>query len=53
MVEDNPDFVSDLSHHGISCFLLDEPRNQWYSYDSSSNVIRVKSRNEIDLSLLP
>jgi hypothetical protein len=28
MVEDNPDFVSDLSHHGISCFLLDEPRNQ-------------------------
>jgi hypothetical protein len=47
------DFVSDISQHWIPCFLLDEPRNQGYIYGSSSNVIRVKSRNEIDLSLLP
>jgi hypothetical protein len=52
MVEDNLDFAMDLSQHHLPCFLLDNPRNQHHLHQNS-HIIRVKSRNDIDLSLLP
>lgn len=52
MIEDNQDFVSDVSQHGIPCFLLDKPRNQRCIYEKDSWVIKVKSWEGIDLSLL-
>jgi hypothetical protein len=52
MVEDylSPQFASGIVQHRISCFLLDKPRNQSELYQNTPGVMRVKSRDEINLS---
>lgn len=53
VVEDNLMFVKDLSQHHIPCFLIDKPRNKSYTSQEYPGVIKVLSRDTIDLSLLP
>ena len=50
MVEDNLEFSVELSENGIPCFLLNKPRNSQYSSEKYPGIIKVPSRNEIDLS---
>lgn len=53
VIEDDPFFVSDLSEKGVPCILLDYPRNQDFDLEKHSNVHKIKSRNDFDLSFLP
>lgn len=52
VIEDDPFFVSNLSEKGIPCFLLDYPWNKDFDLKDHSNVHRIASRDEFDLSLL-
>ncbi|MDR2191080.1 MAG: hypothetical protein LBP53_08190 [Candidatus Peribacteria bacterium] len=52
MVEDNLEFASDIARHHIPCFLLDQPRNQDYTAEHYPGIIKVVSRNDMDLSLV-
>jgi phosphoglycolate phosphatase-like HAD superfamily hydrolase len=53
MVDDSLDFAQELVQNAIPCFLLDNPRNRKWSSERYPGVYKVKSRSEIDLSLLP
>ena len=52
MIEDDLFHASDVASVGIPCFLLAKPRNSQYDPKTHPGIIKVNSRNEIDLSLI-
>jgi uncharacterized HAD superfamily protein len=51
-IEDDPYFASNLSEKGIPCALLAYPWNDSFDLKKHSNVHRIKSWDEFDMSLL-
>ena len=52
MVEDNLEYAIELADAGIKTYLLDKPWNKKYQNGMHPNIIKVSSRDEIDIYAL-